>query len=279
MSSRSAQYQQQPCKPSERLRHVESSCGLFHLQIAGLTQLWRTHIGADTDAFSLTTWTKHLQKSSNRMWNSQKQMVKDYRATLDFISIVLDGYILAVISSIMSSQIKSSNELADFLRELLRVDKKASSLQKNEKRAECVTKLRLVVENAAACLEDFGKVKRSRTNEESKRDKSHESTLLFIQQALVLRNLEIACKDGDSGRATNSLAFITQWFQGTEQYNYANETMHLTACLRLLWSERLRKFWMENCLVNISGRRGNFVPLDMLNEYVVREVGLNIVYF
>ena len=29
---------------------------------------------------------------------------------------------------------------------------------------------------------------------------------------------------------------------------------------------------MENCLVNLSGKRNAFMPLDQLNEYVVREV-------
>lgn len=31
-------------------------------------------------------------------------------------------------------------------------------------------------------------------------------------------------------------------------------------------------FWMENCVVNMSGKRERFVVLDIFNEYIVREV-------
>jgi len=48
--------------------------------------------------------------------------------------------------------------------------------------------------------------------------------------------------------------------------------LRLTAQLRGMWSDRMRRFWMENCLVNLSGKRKPFMPLDMLNEYIVPEV-------
>ena len=38
----------------------------------------------------------------------------------------------------------------------------------------------------------------------------------------------------------------------------------LTACLQGgIWSERLSKFWMENAVVNLSGKENGFIALDM----------------
>lgn len=44
------------------------------------------------------------------------------------------------------------------------------------------------------------------------------------------------------------------------------------ASIKRLWSDEFRAFWMENSLINLSGKRGGFMALDMLNEYIIREV-------
>src|SRR6266496_5134791 len=54
--------------------------------------------------------------------------------------------------------------------------------------------------------------------------------------------------------------------------NYKCGLLRLTGQLRMVWSERLRNFWMENCLVNLSGKRKAFMALDQLNEYIVRDI-------
>ena len=50
------------------------------------------------------------------------------------------------------------------------------------------------------------------------------------------------------------------------------ECIHLTACLSKLWSDELVKFWMQNCLINPSGKKDSWMACDYLGEYVVREV-------
>lgn len=55
-------------------------------------------------------------------------------------------------------------------------------------------------------------------------------------------------------------------------HNYASETLHLTACLTQLWSERIVKFWMDNSLINPSGKKEGFIVCDYLDEYVIRKV-------
>ena len=68
------------------------------------------------------------------------------------------------------------------------------------------------------------------------------------------------------------LSFITVWFQASQKAKYRVETLRLLACLKKIWSPDLKRFWMDNCLVNLSGKKAGFMPLDMLNEYIVREV-------
>jgi hypothetical protein len=79
-------------------------------------------------------------------------------------------------------------------------------------------------------------------------------------------------RQGDSGQALNSISYFTIWFQATKKHNYALETLRLMACVKEIWSEDFVKFWLENCLVNLSGKKEAFMAVDMLNEYVVREV-------
>ena len=79
-------------------------------------------------------------------------------------------------------------------------------------------------------------------------------------------------RNGDSGMVIDCLSYFTVWFQATKKYNYAFETIHLTACIKQLWSPEMRQYWMENCLVNPSGKREGWMACDYLGEYIVREV-------
>jgi len=96
--------------------------------------------------------------------------------------------------------------------------------------------------------------------------------MLFIQHGMMFRTLDRAIREGDSGRILMCLSYFVVWFQGTKNHNYANETMHLTACMKHLWSDRLKQFWKQNCVVNLSAKHAGFVALDSLNEYLVGEV-------
>lgn len=105
------------------------------------------------------------------------------------------------------------------------------------------------------------------------RDVAHENLLLFIQQGLILRHFNLAKQRGDTGRMLNSLIYFTVWFQATKNYNYAKATLRLFANLRgKVWSERLRTFYMNTIVVNLTGKKLGFQALDEINEYLVREV-------
>src|SRR5436190_19571329 len=62
------------------------------------------------------------------------------------------------------------------------------------------------------------------------------------------------------------------WFQDSTKTNYALEKLRLLACLKKVLSPSLAKFYMENCLINLSEKGQGFMPCDMVIEYVVREI-------
>lgn len=41
------------------------------------------------------------------------------------------------------------------------------------------------------------------------------------------------------------------------------------ACLEKLWSEEFVKHWMNNCLINPSGKREGWMACDYLGEYMI----------
>src|SRR5271156_1933218 len=96
--------------------------------------------------------------------------------------------------------------------------------------------------------------------------------VLLLQHGLVLRVFDEAVRKGDSGLMLSAVSFFTIWLQGTGSDNYKCGLLRLITQLRKVWSERFSKFWMENCLVNLSGKRNAFMPLDQLDEYMVWEV-------
>jgi hypothetical protein len=95
----------------------------------------------------------------------------------------------------------------------------------------------------------------------------------FLKHAMLLRTFHKAMKVGDTGLMMNALKFISVWFQGSDNHKYASECLRLIACIKGgIFSTRLAKFFMQNALVNLSGKQDGFIALDMLNEYIVREV-------
>ena len=64
-----------------------------------------------------------------------------------------------------------------------------------------------------------------------------------MQQALSLQSFNKAMQEGDNDRVVSSLAYFTVFFQVRSQNGYAQETLHLTACLWEYWSEGYEKFW------------------------------------
>src|SRR5579859_6557921 len=241
---------------------IESATGLFHLEIAATELVFATHLGTPGDVCMLSTWIDELRQDVNRLWVNGKGTVKDFRTCFDFINTVLDAHLMAALATTLLSQFvpglrveeRTFAKLQDVLPELLQTD-----LIQN------------AIRQLAKFFSRFDRVgEKFRT--EPKRDLIHENVNLFIQHGLVLRNFDIAISDGDIGRALVSLSFFTIWFQNSNKHLYAAEMLRLTACIRKVWSPDLAEFYKQNCIINVSGKKGGFMPDDKLNEFIVGQV-------
>jgi len=239
--------------------------GLFHFEMAILGQIFKNFYGDRMDRWSLTRCMDELGRDPARMWNKTKQHVQNFNICKDFFDIVLDGALVAMISFYYAP---SAMTIANLEHHLRFADAQG---------------LEAMSESLAAFVMDFDRTSklseaepRSNSNMSSKPPHRHERTfqnlMLFIQHGMMFRTLDRAIREGDSGRILMCISYFVVWFQGTKNHNYANETMRLTACIKRLWSDPLKQFWKQNCVVNLSGKNAGFVALDSLNEYLVGEV-------
>ena len=233
--------------------------GIFHLEMTIIQQLYKSHFGKEQDAWSLHMWMEELGQDYRKMWDdSQKGHVKNFRASRDIFFMVLKGYVFASVATEISGTCATFSQYTESLQNIPQ------------------SKLSDAIEKVIDYCSDFQYVDRMRDAPDEKRDVDRENMILFMQHGLVLRVFDQAVRTGDSGLMCAAISFFTVWLQDTGSANYKIGLLRLTAQLRGVWSERMRSFWMENCLVNLSGKRKAFMPLDMLNEYIVREVKDNM---
>ena len=228
---------------------------MFHLEIQVLAMLFQTHLGDEKDNCSLAQWIIELNRDKNKLWNGKRNLVKDFWSCLDFWDIIVDGYLVASLATYAGF-----NSLAEFCKDL--TENHGGSIR--------------LFDNIKAFANDLGTFSCvntiRKTSSVAERDQTYENHFLFLQHALTFRNFHLTMRQGDSGRVRVSLSYFTVWFQASKKFNYAMECIHLTACLSKLWSDELVKFWMQNCLINPSGKKDSWMACDYLGEYVVREV-------
>lgn len=61
------------------------------------------------------------------------------------------------------------------------------------------------------------------------------------------------------------IKFFGICFQSTGKFNYAKETIHLVACLELIWDKTARDLWTNTVLVNLSGLPNKWMTRDCYN--------------
>lgn len=214
--------------------------------------LFFTHLGLSSDDLSIARWIVDLDRDAQRIWSKEKTNVKDFRACMDLFDIILDGYIIAFITEYCGI-----DNVPTLLSSLDQLD--------SEKLADAI-------EHLTSLLSDYSLVSRMRKRDSESRDEQYENILLFMQQGLVLHNFALTMRTGDNGMVIECLSYFTVWFQATNKVNYASETIHLTACIKKLWSPEMKQFWMENCLINPSGKKEGWMACDFLGEYIVAQI-------
>ncbi|KAH9901536.1 hypothetical protein C8Q73DRAFT_635931 [Cubamyces lactineus] len=100
-------------------------------------------------------------------------------------------------------------------------------------------------------------------------DMVFENAILFLRDALVLREFTDAIKAGDSGRVVTVLKLWALAFRGSGRIKYAYELLHLIHNLTHVWPEPLRrKIILNNWLVNPTGKDDSWVEVDLMQEHL-----------
>lgn len=76
----------------------------------------------------------------------------------------------------------------------------------------------------------------------------------------------------DTGRIMLSLEYITIMFQASGLMNYAQELLELTTSFRYEWGSELKEMYLNNILVNMSGKVEGWMEIDRFQEHVVSEI-------
>jgi hypothetical protein len=218
-----------------------------------LQMLFFNHLGEKEDELSLARWIVDLGRDKRQLWEKGRlPKVKDFRGCLDLVDTVLDGYIIAFIAEFC--HFGNVKELLIGLEHI-----------PPETMARALEELNTIIG-------DHSLVTRMRQKQPTERDMQYEDLLLFIQTGLILRSFGKAMRIGDSGMVIECLSYFTIWYQGSGQTRYAAETIHWMACIKKLWSPQMKQFWMENAMVNPSGKKEGWMSCDYLGEFIVGQV-------
>lgn len=104
------------------------------------------------------------------------------------------------------------------------------------------------------------------------RDQVRENALLFLNNGLIYREFNDACRGGYSGRVIKCVEHYMVLFHGSNNTNYARECINLVAHIRHGWDADFRESFDQFCLINPTGLEGRFHALDRFNEYEIREL-------
>ncbi|KAH9921532.1 uncharacterized protein BXZ73DRAFT_91794 [Epithele typhae] len=99
-------------------------------------------------------------------------------------------------------------------------------------------------------------------------DMVYENTVLFLRDALLLREFDDAIRAGCSGRILRTLKVLAFAYRGLGRTKYAHEVLHLVHGLTTVWPERLRVIVLKNWLVNPTRMENAWVPVDLLQEHM-----------
>ncbi|KAF9787416.1 hypothetical protein BJ322DRAFT_1107483 [Thelephora terrestris] len=112
-----------------------------------------------------------------------------------------------------------------------------------------------------------------RSEEEDSQDQLLKQMAQFNRDLLEYLELDTAIKMGDVGRIEDMLPRLLLRFVGGRNNKYAIEVLELLQGLNREWSDNIKEFVRtRGWLVNNSGRRDGFYPIDLGQEHGVRDI-------
>lgn len=104
------------------------------------------------------------------------------------------------------------------------------------------------------------------------RDLVYENYLLFLQQAIGVRDLHWNIRNGHSGGFWRNIEMLAIWFNGCGKHLYGKALIDLMIDRKARWKPAMEYIWQNNIFLNLSGKPGKWQGVDKVNEFVVRKL-------
>ncbi|KAJ6610952.1 hypothetical protein B0H10DRAFT_2165950 [Mycena sp. CBHHK59/15] len=227
--------------------YLKGMLGLFHVKLSGTRGTVNEHWGKPNSKFPGSLWTQNSflsRKSISVGWKAKKlapfRPTYELMLTLSLPAHILDGFRIHCGADSLDSWVESNLSWADI---------------------ESVSEV--VVEQlcSASTVEEL------RMLPEAERDPQLENTILCNHDMLLLLLFTTSIKSGDVGMVLNILAHWMVMFRGTGSMpKYADALFELINNLKR-WPPALREAYLNNWLVNLTGKINGFKEIDLLQEH------------
>ena len=91
-----------------------------------------------------------------------------------------------------------------------------------------------------------------------------------LNDGLLLLEFKDAIREGDSSRILRCWKVLLLYYRSAQHTNYASEAFHFIAQVTAMESQRTATQLLESRVVNITGKEGHNVPVDMHMEHLNR---------
>ncbi|KAJ7645865.1 hypothetical protein B0H17DRAFT_1163827 [Mycena rosella] len=227
--------------------YLKGMLGLFHVKLSGTRGTLNEHWGEPNSKFPGSLWTQNtflVRKSIPGGWKLKKlppfRPAHELMLTLSLPAHILDGFRIYCGAESLDAWV-DSNPTWDLI----------------------VAVSETVVEN----LSSASTVEELRLRPEADRDPQLENTILCNHDMLLLLLFTTSIKSGDVGTVLNFLAHWMVMFRGTGSMpKYADALFELINNLKR-WPPALREAYLNNWLVNLTGKIRGFKEVDLLQEH------------
>ncbi|KAI0697950.1 hypothetical protein C8T65DRAFT_813442 [Cerioporus squamosus] len=228
--------------------------GLFHYKMAATHGLLELHFGTSIDVPG-SLWHQNTRLDRKPIVLTS---LPPFRTCRDLIFVSLYARVLHCLELV--SECASLDEYAEKVT-LPELRAHAKAIMRAREGEDTLSLPTQDAENTAGTEEASGP-------EPTTGDTVFENAVLFLRDALVLREFTDAIKAGDSGRVLTVLKLWTAGFRGSGRTKYAHEMLHLIHNLEHVWPEPLRCIVLQNWLVNPTGEDDSWVEVDLLQEHL-----------
>ncbi|KAJ7758073.1 hypothetical protein B0H14DRAFT_2404501 [Mycena olivaceomarginata] len=228
-------------------RYLKGMLGLFHVKLSGSRGTVNEHWGEPNSKFPGSLWSQNSflsRKAVSAGWKAKTlppfRPTHELMLTLSLPAHILDGFRIYCGAESLDSWVKSDLSWHDI---------------------ESVSEVVVQKLCSSSTVEEL------RQLPEAERDPQLENTILCNHDMLLLLIFTASIKSGDVGLVVNILAHWMVMFRGTGSMpKYADALFELIVNLKR-WPPSLRDAYLNNWLVNLTGKIRAFKEIDLLQEH------------